>query len=179
LTFVVPNISPEEARTVLSRRRKLPLGRKREMRNMRLLYLPYYVHKVVVLQGNEEHEIVTCTDGISSDFSFFNVKGLDFCDEGSGEVFDFLVSPEEAGRACMNNLRWHLVRQALRLKVKPSVKEIREMQRIHYPYWVAYFKGHRGYDFSVADAVTGEIQGAPMRKTFLTAFSQAGASADG
>jgi len=177
LRFAVPKVSREEARRILGKRGKLSLRRKREMRKMELLHLPYYIHSVVVSQRNEEHEVVVCTDGICSGFSFFNAKQTAFCEEVSGEVFDFVVSPEEAERACLENLRWHLLRQGLRLKVKPFVKEIRHVERIHYPYWVAYFKGPDGYEFRAADAVTGEIQGVRMRKAFLTAFSRHGAAA--
>ncbi len=179
MRFVVPKLSLDEARRILGRRSKLSLRRKREMKKMELLYLPYYVHTVTVSQGNDEHEIVVCTDGICSAFSFFNAKETAFCEEASGEVFDFLVSPEEAERACRDNLRWHLIRQGLRLKVKASVKEIRKIESVHYPYWVAYFKGADGYDFLAADAVTGEIQGVRMRKTFLTAFSEHAAARSG
>ena len=52
------------------------------------------------------------------------------------------------------------------------MREIRQVERIYYPYWVAYFKGAGGYDFRAADAVSGEVQGIRMRETFLTAFSQ-------
>ncbi len=179
MRFVVPKLSPEEARRILSRRPKLSLRRKREMKKVELVYLPYYVHTVAVSQGNDEHEIVVCTDGTCSAFSFFDAGEMGFREEASGEVFDFLVSPEEAERACLDNLRWHLIRQGLRLKVKASVKEIRKIERVHYPYWVAYFKGADGYDFRAADAVTGEIQGVRMRETFLTAFSQHDAARSG
>ncbi len=172
MRFVEPKVSLEEARGILGRRRRLSLRRKREMKKTELLNLPYYLYRVAVSQGNDEHEIVVCTDGIGGGFSFFDESGKVFSEQGGGEVFDFLVSQEEAERASLENLRWHLVRRGLRLKVKASVKEIREVERIHYPYWVAYFRGPDGYNFRAADAVTGEVQGIRMRKTFLTALAQ-------
>ncbi len=172
MRFVAPKVAPEEARRILSRRPKLSLRRKREMKKMELVYLPYYIHRVVVSQRNQEHEAVVCTDGICSVFSFFDATEMALCEEALGAVFDFLISPEDAERACRDNLRWHLVHQGLRLKVRPFIKEILAVETIHYPYWVAYFKGQNSYDFRAADAVTGEVQGIRMRETFLTAFSQ-------
>jgi hypothetical protein len=142
------------------------------MKKLELLYLPYYVHKVSISQGGEEYEMVVCTDGICSGFSHFNSAEMTFTDKASGVVALFMVSDERARRSCLENLRWHLVRQGLRLKVKAQVEEIRDTRRIYYPYWVGYFKRTSGYDFRAADAVTGEIQGVQMRSVFLTAFSQ-------
>ena len=53
-----------------------------------------------------------------------------------------------------------------------SVQEISEPERVHYPFWVAYFKKRGAYDFKALDAVSGEIQGVKMRKVFLAAFRQ-------
>jgi hypothetical protein len=168
----MPKISLEEARGILGKRGKLSLRRRREMKKVELVYLPYFIHRVAVSQGEEEYEIVVCTDGIAASFSFFNPEHSTFGEVASGEIFDFIVPLEDAERACLENLRWHLVRQGLRLKVKASIKEIRETRRMHYPYWVAYFKGASGYQFRAADAVTGQIQGVRTRSTFLNAFSQ-------
>jgi hypothetical protein len=170
--LVSPEVSPQEAKRILSKRAKLSLRRKREWKKMELLYLPYYIHEVTVSQRNDEYKVVACTDGICSGFSFFDPEQMGFCEEASGVVLDFIVSPEEAERACLENLRLHLLHQGLRLKVRASIKGIHQVERTHYPYWVAYFKTARGYDFRAADAVTGEIQGVRMRKVFAAAFSQ-------
>jgi len=173
--FVLPKIPAEEARRIISRRGLFFLRHKREVKKMELVHLPYYVHTVVVSQENGEREVLTCTDGISSGFSFFDASQLTFCDEASGMAFGFLVSAEESERACLESFRWHLVHRGLRFRVRASLKEIRSTERIYYPYWVGYFRTRRGYDFRAADAVTGEIQGPRMRKVFLTAFSQGAA----
>lgn len=178
MRFVQPKVSPEDAKKILVKRPKLSLRRRRDMRKMELLYLPYYLYRAVISQGGEQHEVLVCTDGISCGFSFFDTRQTAFCDEASGEVFDFVVSAEESRRTCLDNLRWHLLRQGLRLKVRATVGEIRDAGKIYYPYWLAYFKGDGGYDFRIADAVTGEIQGVRMRRTLLAAFSQARATGE-
>lgn len=144
------------------------------MKKAELLYLPYYLHNVVVLQGDTEHEVVACTDGIEGGFSFFNVKEMTLNDEAPEEVIDFVISPEDAEQCCRENLRWHLVRQGLRLKVKAQVEKVRETRKVYYPYWVAYFERGGRYDFRAADAVTGEVQGVRMRSVFLKVFSAGG-----
>jgi hypothetical protein len=171
LRFVVPKVPSDEARQILGKRRRFSLRRKDEIKKAELAYLPYYVHKVAVRQGGEEHEVVACTDGIEGGFSFFNIEEMELSDEARGEVIDFVISPEEAERSCRENLRWHLIRQGLRLKVKACTKTILRTDKIWYPYWVAYFKRDSGYSFRAADAVTGEVQGARMRSVFLKAFS--------
>ncbi len=179
MKFVLPTISAEEARKILSRRARFSLRRKREMKKMELLCLPHYLHAVIISQENGEREVPTCTDGISSGFSFFDGRQLTFSDEAPGMFLDFVVSEEESEKACLENFRWHLVHHVLRRRVRASLKEIRSTEAIQYPYWVAYFKTRRGYDFRAADAVTGAIQGPRMRKVFLTAFSHGAATALG
>lgn len=174
MRFVVPKISMERARKILPKRRRLSLGRKREMRKLELVYLPYYLHRASVAQGDDEHTVLACTDGISSGFSFFDGAELELSDRVSGTALPFCVSLEESRRVCLENLRWHVLRQRSRFRGRARVKELLESERIYYPYWVAYFKGRRGYDFRAADAVTGTVQGVRMRAVFLTAFSQAG-----
>lgn len=171
LRFVVPKVSSEEAWGILNSRSRFSLRRKGEMKRAELLYLPYYVHKVVVRQGDAEHEVLACTDGIEGGFSFFNLGEMRLSDEARGEMIDFVLSPEEAERCCRENLRWHLVRQGLRLKVKASTKTILRTDQMWYPYWVAYFKKDSGYGFRAADGVTGEVQGVRMRSVFLKVFS--------
>jgi len=174
MQFVQPRISEEEARKLLGKRGGFPFRRKGEIRKVELVYLPYYLHRAVVAQGAEEHDVLVCTDGISGFFSFFDSTHVAFCERACGEVLDFVVSAEEALRASADGLRWHLLHQGLRLKVRASVRGIREVARIHYPYWVAYFKRSDAYGFRVADAVTGEIRDARIRAAFLKGLSRAG-----
>jgi len=175
MRFVTRKISSEEAREILGARGKFPFRRKSEMKKVELVYLPYYAHRVTVWQGNGEHEVSACVDAISSGFFFFDAEQAVFQDDAEGTLFDFQISPEEARRVCLENLRWHLVYQGLRLKVRASAGNIGEVRSVYYPYWVAYFKGRKGYDFRALDAVTGKIEGAQVRRTLLSAFLQNGA----
>ncbi len=178
MKFVVPKVWREDAVAIFSRRRRLSLRRRPDIKKVELVHIPHYLHQVLVSLGNGERELSVCTDGICSNFSFFDAGRLEFSDEASGVVVDFLVSRQESERACLENLRWHLVGRGLRFKFRASLKEIREVRPIWYPYWVGYFKVRRGYDFRVADAVTGEVQGARMRGVFLKAFVRDAASGD-
>lgn len=176
MKLVSPKISAEKARKILTKRGPFSLRRKREARKMELVYLPYYIYKAVVSQRNDEYEIFACMDGIRCDFSFFDEREMSFLHEPAGAAFDFLVSPQESERACLDSFRWQIIRHGLRSKIRVSIKGIREADRIHYPYWVVYFKRRGGYDFRAADALTGELQGARLRKVLLTAFSAVAAS---
>lgn len=72
----------------------------------------------------------------------------------------------------MEEYRWLLLEHRLRNRRTVSIREISEPERVHYPFWVAYFKKRGSYDFKTVDAVSGEVQGIKMRKVFLAAFRQ-------
>ncbi len=85
-----------------------------------------------------------------------------------------------AHRVAMNlAFEWHrkrkimcqpLLEHGLRNKRRVSIRDISEPERVHHPFWVAYFKKRGSYDFKALDAVSGEVQGIKMRKVFLAAF---------
>ncbi|UCF21162.1 MAG: hypothetical protein JSU87_07180, partial [Gemmatimonadota bacterium] len=80
--------------------------------------------------------------------------------------------PGAARETAMQEYRWLMLEHGLRNKRKVSIRAISEPERVHYPFWVAYFKKRGSYDFKALDAVSGEVQGIKMRKVFLAAFRQ-------
>jgi hypothetical protein len=89
-----------------------------------------------------------------------------------GAACDFVQKATVAQETAMQEYRWLLLEQGLRNKRTVSVQEISEPERVHYPFWIAYFKKRGSYDFKALDAVSGEVQGIKMRKVFLAAFRQ-------
>lgn len=77
-----------------------------------------------------------------------------------------------ARETAIEEYRWLLLEHGLRNKRTVSIQEISEPERVHYPFWVAYFKRRGSYDFKALDAVSGEVQGVKMRKVFLAAFRE-------
>jgi hypothetical protein len=62
----------------------------------------------------------------------------------------------------------------LKHKHAKEVKEIIDMKKIFYPFWIGYFNRKDIFDFKAVDAVSGQAQGIKMRKIFLQAFRQMG-----
>jgi hypothetical protein len=79
-------------------------------------------------------------------------------------------TPSAARETALQEYRWLLIEHGLRNKRSASVQKISGPERVHYPFWVAYFKRRQSYDFKALDAVSGEVQGIKMRKVFLAAF---------
>jgi hypothetical protein len=114
-----------------------------------LVYLPYYLASVFFIGD-----------------ALIREPGCD------GAACDFVQSSSAARETAMQEYRWLMIEHGLRNKLTVSVEEISEPERVHYPFWVAYFKKRGSYDFKALDAVSGEIQGIKMRKVFLAAFRQ-------
>jgi hypothetical protein len=91
---------------------------------------------------------------------------------GDGAACDFVQDATVARETALDEYRWLMLEHGLRNKRAVSVQEISEPEKVHYPFWVAYFKKRGSYDFKALDAVSGEAQGIKMRKVFLAAFRQ-------
>jgi hypothetical protein len=137
-----------------------------------LVYLPYYFFDIEVAQDDGTQTVGVAVDGILGATVFFIGDTLvreSLCD---GALCDFVKSPNEARETAVQEYRWLMLEHGLRNKRAVTVEEISEPERVHYPFWVAYFKRRGSYDFKALDAVSGEIQGIKMRKVFLAAFRQ-------
>jgi hypothetical protein len=89
-----------------------------------------------------------------------------------GAACEFVQDATSARETAVQEYRWLLLEHGLRNKRAVSIQEISEAERVHYPFWVAYFKKRGSYDFKALDAVSGEAQGVKMRRVFLAAFRQ-------
>jgi hypothetical protein len=139
-----------------------------------LVYLPYYFFDIELAQDDGIQTVGIAVDGILGATVFFIGDTLvrvrdSVCDSA---VCEFAQPPSAARETALHEYRWLMLEHGLRNKRAVSVEEISEPERVHYPFWVAYFKKRGSYDFKALDAVSGEIQGIKMRKVFLAAFRQ-------
>ena len=111
-------------------------------------------------------------DGLVGTFAFFDRKGLEFSQEGEGLVPRFELDEEQALEIALDEYRRHLLHQGLKRRKKASIQNVIHIEKIYYPYWVAYFSKGEGYDFDAIDSVSGARQGVKMRAAFIKVFSQ-------
>ena len=137
-----------------------------------LIYLPYYFFQFEISQETGTQKVGIAIDAVIGANVFFVGDTLVRTAGCDGPTCDFLQSPPAAREAAENEYRWLLLEHGLRNKRKVSIAETSEAERVHYPFWVAYYKRRRSYDFKALDAVSGELQGIKMRKLFLAAFRQ-------
>ena len=165
--FIKPLVSEEFAREGF--RKKRGFFRRPVLERVELVYLPYYVFTVAVLLP-EEKEVHLGLDGIEGMFSFFNPE-VEMTEESAGETFDFVLPPEEAERRALEEYRWMVIREGIRKRTPPRVKEVRERKQVQYPYWIGYYRRGERYDFQAIDAVSGGLAGIKMRRVLLKAFT--------
>ena len=164
--FIKPLVSKETAREAFLEKRGF--FRKPVLERVELVYLPYYVFTVEVSLP-ENREVHLGLDGIEGVFSFFNPK-VELAEESPGEAFDFILPPGEAEKKALEEYRWMVIREGIRKKSPPEVKEVRERKQVKYPYWVGYYRRGARYDFKMIDAVSGGFAGIKMRRVLLKAF---------
>ena len=139
---------------------------------LELVHLPYYFFTVTLSQENGSQHVGVAVDGVLAATMFFVAERLASEPRGDRALCGFAQSPDRAREVARDEYRSLLLEHGLRSRRVVSVQEISEPDAAHYPFWVAYFKRGRSYDFRALDAVSGEIQGVRMRKVFLAAFRQ-------
>lgn len=169
--YVKPVISREAAQTILTERKWFQV-KKRRLKRIELVYLPHYFFHLVITLKSGEKEVIASTDTLLGAFALADSQVLEYEEATSGEKFTAQITRTEAEKICLDEYRKMLLGYGLRQKEFVGLKEIKAVEEIMYPFWVAYFQIGEKYDFNAVDAVSGKLQGIKMRKVFLTAFSQ-------
>ncbi len=175
MTFAAPRVEEDAARARLTPRRKL-LRRGRPLRPERveLVYFPYHLFEVSVADAGAERRVRVALDGVLGVFSFVETDALDLRPEADGPRFPFRIGGEEAGEKALAAYRRALFGHVFHRLRRPTVKGVGEHRELYYPYWVAYYRTRKGYDFRAVDGIHGEPLSVRMRRAFLTAFAEGG-----
>ena len=169
--YVKPLIPREEAQDLLTEEKWFHI-KKRQLRRIELVYIPHYFFYLVIILKSGEKDVVASTEGVLGSFALADKQMLEYETETTGEKFQFTINRTEAEKICLNEYRKMLLGYGLRQKELVALKEIKAIEEVMYPFWVAYIKIGTQYDFKAIDAVSGKPQGIKMRKVFLSAFSQ-------
>jgi hypothetical protein len=173
--YITPGISKENAQDIFSQQKSFlfkRFGKKKPVppKRVELIYLPFYLFKVVSSSEERKQEVKVCLDGLLGDNLFFFRENMAYKDKVEHPVCPFVLSPAQARQKAVDKYKWLQLEHKLRIKQKFEMGEISEGKRIFYPFWVGYFQRGGVYDFKIMDAVSGEVQGVRMRKVFLKAL---------
>jgi hypothetical protein len=190
--FVAPKISRREAEHIFClKKSSFPLitnriSRKKSIapEKLEVVYLPFYLFDMAVEKDMREKDrefssrqnVTITVDGLLGHAVLFAEEAWDVENDPKlpAPACAFALSPSRAARAALDQYKGVLLEHGLRTRSHARAAEISEGKKIHYPFWVAYFKKKRGYDFKALDAVSGEIQGVRMRRLFMKAFREMG-----
>lgn len=146
--------------------------------------MPFYLFDVQVERENKgkkeslskKQMVILSVDGLLGHAVLYAEDALDVEKDHQTPApsCDFAISSSDAARLALDQYKGILLEHGLRTRNHPHATEISEGRKIHYPFWVGYFKKKNGYDFKALDAVSGEIQGIKMRKLFMHALRKMG-----
>jgi len=147
---------------------------------LEVVYLPFYLFDVLVEKDEKrqkntptsQQHVALFVDGLLGHTVLYAEHGLDLVKglQAPGPACDFEISSSEAAKMALDQYKGILLEHGLRTRSHPHATEISEGRKIYYPFWVAYFKKKKGYDFKALDGVSGEIQGIKMRRIFIKAL---------
>ena len=187
-----PKISRRQAETIFSIKKttipKFPklFSRKNSPgpERLEMVYVPFYLFDVLVEKENKGNRgsftpkqyVTLSVDGLLGHAVLYagNAMDVDKDPETPIQTCGFAISSSDAAKVALDQYKGILLEYGLRTRSHPHATKISEGKKIHYPFWVGYFKKKKGYDFKALDAVSGEIQGVRMRRVFMRALRKLG-----
>jgi hypothetical protein len=186
--FIKPKISQRRAENIFSATKSsfplmfklFPRKKQISFKRLEVLYLPFYMFEVLVekevkgqkITQTNQQRIALSVDGFLGHAVLYAGDALE--SEKDPKTLtpscDFVISSSTAAKIALDQYKGILLEHGLRTRSHPRAEEISEGRKIYYPFWIGYFKKKKGYDFKALDAVSGEIQGARMRRVFMKAL---------
>jgi len=143
-----------------------------EPERIELIYFPYYLFELSLLVKGGKQSVFVASDGVLGNLVFLEMETLEFVEQADAPRFDFHIDIEKARAKVLDEYQWILVKHGFHRKNPPRLEAVTDMKRLYYPYWMAYYKQRKGYDFKAVDAVSRAPVGIPLRGAFLAAFAQ-------
>ncbi len=186
--FVKPTVYLQQAAKIFSAKkssvsiisRMFPGKNPASPEKLEIVYLPFYLFEVAVertVKGKKtrdsyRQDVTLSVDGLLGHAVLFAGQALEIekSPETPAPVCDFIISSSDAAMMALDQYKGILLEHGLRTRSYSHAKEISEGRKIYYPFWIAYFKKKKSYDFKAVDAVSGEIQGIRMRRVFIRAL---------
>ncbi len=180
--FVIPKISEQEAKNIFSDKKKFSPSKFKKIphlpERLEIIYLPFYLFDVSVKKEDKDRQemsqpmqkVTLSVDGLLGHSVLFAIDDLAVSSEKKARFCEFELPVSEAEKIAMSEYKVLLLEYGLRTRSFSQTEKISNGWKIFYPFWIAYFRKRKGYDFKALDAVSGEIQGIKMRKIFMRAF---------
>ena len=165
----LPEITPEQAKKLLTRRSVRRGFRQIPPERVELLYFPFYRFSLEVEDRHGRRQIPAAADGILGTLVFLSNPRWRWAEEEVGMEFAFALTPEEARTRVREAYRWVLFRARLK-RHSGRLLAVEGGEAFGYPYWAGYFRVRGKWDFALLDAVTGLGLGGPLRQAFLHAL---------
>ncbi len=169
IEHIRPQISPDQARTILS----APPGflkKKRRLEKIELFLLPSFIVDVQVTSANTTKRQSFCIDAVLGSFAFYEMSTAKPLVMPEFRTCPFFLSENDVRDQAIDDYRRYLLRTSLKMRFTFRIDNIVEVRKIYYPFWIGYFKRKGKIDFDVIDALGGEHQGAAMRPVFIKAL---------
>jgi len=137
---------------------------------LELIHLPVYIFEANIKQQENLKTVEFSVDGLLGNVMFFAPIEQYFLDKTENKVIEFSLPLDEAEKLVVKHCKTLILQQGMRFHREASLLSVQFSKSIYYPFWIAYFKKGKKYDFKAFDGISGEIQGIRMRKVFLKAF---------
>jgi hypothetical protein len=172
--ILAPLISKQQAEEIFTNSSRTFFRRilRKEARPFRLelLYLPFYIFEVIFNQNDSLKTTEFSVDGLLGNVTFFAPMERNLTDCTKNQTIEFSLPLEQAEKLVLEKCKTLILEQGMKFHKDATIQSIQFSKNLYYPFWVAYFKKGKRYDFRALDGVSGEIQGIQMRKVFLKAF---------
>ena len=168
--IIESRIPKKEAVERLKPKRRFLLNQKKAFRKIEFLYLPYFWVRLQTLFKGKRDELLIAIDAIDGTAVFPDENFIRFKELELSDPLPFLLQEERIKPLALDTAHDFSMQVGLRQKVPLETMGFLSIERVYYPFWIAYFSSPKGLTFTALDAVSGMRQGVKMKQVFIKAL---------
>lgn len=170
LLYLPPVMPREPAEKKLALRSLRPPFAKPVLSKAEVCFLPHYLFRLDLRAGKKQVFVDGAVDGVLGHFAHWKAEALNLIPADRDFEFAFALTEDEARVKLLEQYRWVLISNAVKMRALFQPEEVRLTARVYYPFWVGYFQDREKWRFEALDALSGMRQGGKVRDALMAAF---------
>jgi hypothetical protein len=146
------------------------INKNKKVIKIRAHHIPCYLFQVTFTGQKGDRAIHVICDGLRGKVRRIHWPQALYSLRGESAEIQMSLDEKNALDRVKREIQWFSFPSGLKIGKKYSLKSVRLLMVIGYPFWIVYFTKNSAYDFSVYDALSGKKENFFGRDIFLELF---------
>ncbi|NOY77344.1 MAG: hypothetical protein GXO76_05685 [Calditrichaeota bacterium] len=164
---VRPLIEKNEAEQKLTPKQRFFFRRKKRLQKIERVDLPYFWVRVETEFKQKKEALAVAVDALEGIAVFPKEEFVQFEEKELAHPIPFQLTEKGVETAVFEAVKDFSIQVGIREKLPLKIGKILSIERVYYPFWMAYYSTPKGFTFTALDAVSGAVQGVKMRQVFV------------